>query len=62
MDNVAVVGYDIYRNGKKINVSTTNSYIDSLGIATGSLYSYTVKAFDAAGNRSDSSNSVNIVY
>ena len=61
-DNVAVAGYDIYRNGRKINVSTINSYIDSLGIATGYLYSYTVKAFDAVGNRSDSSKSVDIVY
>ncbi len=61
-DNVAVVGYDIYRNGKKINVSAINSYKDSLGTATGYLYSYTVKAFDAAGNRSNTSNSVNIVY
>jgi len=33
----------------------------SLGIATGSVYSYTVKAFDAAGNISTASNVASIV-
>ena len=60
-DNIAVAGYNIYRNGTKIAVSTSTGYTDSLGIATGAVYSYTVKAFDAAGNISTTSNEALIV-
>ena len=61
-DNVAVAGYNIYRNGTKIAVSTSTSFSDSLTNATGSIYSYTVKAFDAVGNISTASNEALIVY
>ncbi|WP_350133247.1 hypothetical protein [Nitrosomonas sp.] len=61
-DNVAVAGYNIYRNGTKIGASTSTSYSDSLGNATGSIYSYTVKAFDAVGNISTASNEALVVY
>ncbi|NBQ68752.1 MAG: hypothetical protein EBU46_07955 [Nitrosomonadaceae bacterium] len=61
-DNIAVAGYNIYRNGTKIAVSTSTSYSDSLGNATGSIYSYTVKAFDAMGNISTASNEALVVY
>ena len=60
-DNVAVAGYNVYRNGTKIAVSTSTGYTDSLGAATGAVYSYTVKAFDAAGNISTASNVASIV-
>ncbi|MBV6446866.1 hypothetical protein [Nitrosomonas sp.] len=60
-DNVAVAGYNVYRNGTKIAVSTSTGYTDSLGTATGAIYSYTVKAFDAAGNISTASNVASIV-
>ncbi len=59
-DDVAVAGYNIYRNGTKIAVSTSTGYADSLGIATGVVYSYTVQAFDAAGNMSAASNVASI--
>jgi chitodextrinase len=52
-DNVAVKGYSVYRNGTKITsagISTTN-YTDS-GLTPGTSYSYTVNAYDAAGNQS----------
>ncbi|MBX9917432.1 MAG: hypothetical protein K2Y07_09390 [Nitrosomonas sp.] len=61
-DNIAVAGYNIYRNGTKIAVSTSTGYTDALGTATGSVYSYTVKALDAAGNISTASNVASIVY
>ena len=62
-DNIAVAGYNIYRNGTKIAVSTSTSYSDSLdGNANGSIHSYTVKAFDAVGNISTASNEALIVY
>lgn len=50
-DNVGVTGYEIYRNGVKVGTSATTSYTDS-GLAAQTSYSYTVKAFDAAGNLS----------
>ena len=60
-DNVAVTGYDVYRNGIKINVSavTTTSYNVS-GLTPSTAYSFYVTAFDAAGNFSANSNTVNL--
>lgn len=53
-DNVGVAGYDIYRNGSATPLAsgvTTTSYTDA-GVAPGSTYTYTVAAYDAAGNLS----------
>lgn len=50
-DNVAVTGYKIYRNGSLIATSVTTSYSDTASLAAGS-YTYTVSAYDAAGNNS----------
>ncbi|MEO6513324.1 MAG: fibronectin type III domain-containing protein [Candidatus Saccharimonadales bacterium] len=50
-DNVAVTGYKIYRGGVQIGTSATASYTDS-GLTSGTQYSYTVAAYDAAGNTS----------
>lgn len=62
-DDVAVAGYNVYRNGKRIGASTSNNYKDSFPTgATGTLYKYTVKAFDDAGHLSASSNEVLTVY
>jgi len=55
-DNVGVTGYNIYRNGTKIGTATTNSYSDS-GLSASTQYSYTVSAYDAAGNTSAQSSS-----
>ena len=54
-DNVGVTGYRIYRNGTHIATvgAAVRSYTDT-GVV-GPL-SYTVRAFDAAGNLSDPSN------
>ena len=62
-DAVGVAGYAIYKNGKKIGVSTTTSYTDIVSsAATGVLYSYTVKAFDAAENLSGASSAFRVIY
>lgn len=60
-DNVAVTGYDVFRNGVKINTAlvTANTY-NVTGLTTATAYSFYVKARDAAGNISANSNSVNI--
>ena len=55
-DNVGVTGYRVYRGGAEIGTSTTASYTDS-SVLAGNSYTYTVKAYDAAGNLSAASNS-----
>jgi chitodextrinase/peptidoglycan hydrolase-like protein with peptidoglycan-binding domain len=55
-DNVGVVGYTVFRNGGVI-ASTTSTTFDDLDILVPiTTYSYTVKAWDAAGNVSAQSN------
>lgn len=56
-DKVGVTSYDVYRNNAKIGSSLTPSYSDS-ELAASTSYSYFVKALDAAGNVSPSSNTV----
>jgi chitodextrinase len=55
-DNVGVSGYRIYRNGTQIASvdSSTLTYADTT-VQSATSYSYTVRAFDAAGNLSDPS-------
>lgn len=50
-DNVGVTGYTVYRNGAKLATVTTTSYTDG-AVNPGTTYTYTVDAFDAAGNHS----------
>ena len=50
-DNVGVTGYKIYRDGAFLKSSTVTPVQDS-GLTPGTTYSYTVSAFDAAGNES----------
>ncbi|MDM4781396.1 MULTISPECIES: cellulase family glycosylhydrolase [unclassified Micromonospora] len=50
-DNVGVTGYDVYREGAKVNGSPVvgTAYTD-VGLTAGTAYRYTVRARDAAGN------------
>ena len=48
-DNVGVAGYNVYRNGTRVATLTGTSYTDT-GLAGSTSYSYTVNAYDAAGN------------
>ncbi|MFZ2170635.1 MAG: hypothetical protein WAW61_13490, partial [Methylococcaceae bacterium] len=48
-DNVVVTGYKIYRNGVQIATATTTSYSNT-GLSASTAYTYTVSAYDAAGN------------
>jgi len=58
-DNVAVTGYDVYANSVlKTTVSGTNATITGLTAST--AYSIYVKAKDAAGNTSASSNTISV--
>jgi len=53
-DNVGVTGYRVYRNGSQINTTTNTSYSDT-GLTANATYSYTVAAYDVAGNISSQS-------
>lgn len=48
-DNVGVVGYQILRNAAQVGTSTTLSYSD-MTVQPSTSYTYTVRAYDAAGN------------
>ncbi|WP_020563785.1 fibronectin type III domain-containing protein [Methylosarcina fibrata] len=56
-DNVGVKGYKIYRGGSQIATVTGTSFSNT-GLTSGKSYSYTVAAYDAAGNSSKQSSSV----
>ncbi|GAA4244960.1 fibronectin type III domain-containing protein [Dactylosporangium darangshiense] len=52
-DNVGVVRYDIRRNGAIIGTASGTRYTDTT-VAPGTSYTYTVTAFDTAGNQATS--------
>ncbi len=54
-DNTGVSGYQVFRNGTLVGTTGLPAYSDS-GLAAATQYSYTVKAYDAAGNVSTASN------
>ena len=58
-DNVGVTGYDVYQGASVIATVATTSYGVS-GLTAGTAYTFSVKAKDAAGNISASSNVVNV--
>jgi Zn-dependent metalloprotease/chitodextrinase len=58
-DNVAVTGYNIYNGSTLVTTATTNSATVA-GLTASTAYTFTVKAKDAAGNLSASSNAVNV--
>jgi chitodextrinase len=48
-DNIGVAGYAIYRNAHQIGTTISSPYFD-LNLPPATSYSYTVAAFDTAGN------------
>jgi hypothetical protein len=52
-DDTAVTGYNVYRDGVQIGTTgaSTTSY-DDTSVSASTTYSYTISAFDAAGNTS----------
>jgi lysophospholipase L1-like esterase/chitodextrinase len=50
-DDVGVAGYDIYRNGQKIDRVSDTNYTDS-GLSSNTQYTYAVAAVDGAGRAS----------
>ena len=58
-DNVSVTGYEIWRNGVKLGTTASTSYTNT-GLSPATAYSYSIKAYDAAGNISAASTAVSI--
>ena len=58
-DNVGVTGYNVYQGTTQIGTSTSTSY-NVTGLTAATTYSFTVRAKDAAGNISNSSNTVSV--
>jgi chitodextrinase len=54
-DNVGVTGYKVYRDGAFLASATGTTYSDT-AVQAGATYTYTVYAYDAAGNISPPSN------
>lgn len=50
-DNVGVAGYKVFRGGVLVSTTTALTYLDT-GLTASTQYTYTVSAFDVAGNTS----------
>lgn len=59
-DNVAVTGYDVYRNGALLGSTTSATTYAVTGLTASTTYTFNVKAKDAAGNVSANSNTVTV--
>src|SRR2546430_1094146 len=55
-DNVGVSGYRVYRGGTQIATTSATSFANT-GLAPSTTYTYTIAAYDAAGNVSAQSSS-----
>ena len=58
-DNIGVLGYEVYRNNRKIATVTNTSFNDKR-LSPETTYSYKVRAFDEARNVSDYSDIVSV--
>jgi chitodextrinase len=58
-DNVAVTGYDVYKDGALLGSTASTTYAVS-GLTASTSYAFTVKAKDAAGNVSVASNTASV--
>ena len=56
-DNVGIVGYRVYRSGTQIATVTSGTSYQNTGLTANTTYTYTVSAYDAAGNNSSQSSS-----
>jgi hypothetical protein len=52
-DPASILGYEISRNGKGIGFTTETTYTDNIGSANNMAFTYTVRAVDLLGNRSE---------
>ena len=57
--SAGVAGYNVLRNASKVGTSATASYTDT-SLAADTTYSYTVSAYDAAGDTSAASTAISV--
>ena len=57
IDHGGLRQYNIYRDGKYVNSTTTATSFTDKGLLPGQMYTYTVIAKDTSGNVSEASNS-----
>lgn len=57
-DNVAVTAYEVYLGATLLNGNVTTTFFDVSSLSCNTAYNFTVKAKDAAGNVSASSNAL----
>ncbi|GAA3455179.1 fibronectin type III domain-containing protein [Dactylosporangium matsuzakiense] len=58
-DNVGVTGYRVLRGGVQVGTAASPSYTDT-GLTASTAYTYTVQAYDAAGNTSAASSALSV--
>ncbi len=58
-DNIGVSGYEIYKDNILIDSSATSNYI-ATGLIASNNYDFRVRAYDASGNFSNYSNTINV--
>lgn len=58
-DDVAVQGYEIYQDGVLV-CTTAATQIEFTGLSSETTYSYTIKAYDEAGNTTVESSALNV--
>lgn len=58
-DNVGVTGYNVYKDGVLVDITTSTTYTVT-GLKANTNYAFTVKAVDAAGNLSAASNQASV--
>ncbi|MCF6366535.1 MAG: GEVED domain-containing protein [Bacteroidales bacterium] len=58
-DNVAVTGYEVFKDGTSLGTVTGTS-ASVTGLTPETQYSFYVKAYDAAGNKSNASNTISV--
>jgi hypothetical protein len=56
-DNIEVTGYRVYRDGSDIGTATGTAYSDNT-VESSNSYTYTVSAYDSAGNESEQSDGI----
>ncbi|WP_075340854.1 endonuclease [Tenacibaculum agarivorans] len=58
-DNIAVTGYEVFRGSTRITTITNTNY-NVTGLTANTTYTFTIRAIDAAGNVSNSSNAITV--
>ncbi len=59
-DNIGVIGYRVFMNGSQIAVTSGTSYFAS-GLFLATSHSFSVAAYDSAGNSSAQTNPLNVI-